>query len=189
MRLTDKQRRAFGRYLRRHIRARGFLQKDLAAALGTHPCVIANWVQGRTFPSLAHAVELADVLGDERILAYARKLRRTSCVECGREFIDTTMQLKAQFCCMAHTATHWKRKQRERTASAYKADRHRLALYVESVDRHCRSCEPRGVCVTAECPLREVSPLPLARVGEAGVVTRKASDKMLAYLARRYDAA
>lgn len=36
-----------------------------------------------------------------------------------------------------------------------------VAGYQEATDAMCRSCEPEGLCRTAECPLRTVSPLPL----------------------------
>jgi hypothetical protein len=36
-------------------------------------------------------------------------------------------------------------------------DRHQLP-----VKRYCDGCEPQGACHVGDCPLREVSPLPLA---------------------------
>lgn len=38
----------------------------------------------------------------------------------------------------------------------------RLAVVQSAVDAMCRDCEPLGVCREAACPLRAVSPLPLA---------------------------
>jgi len=39
---------------------------------------------------------------------------------------------------------------------------HRLRDHQEAVLAHCMGCEPDGLCRTATCRLRPVSPLPLA---------------------------
>ena len=37
----------------------------------------------------------------------------------------------------------------------------RLTVHQRSVAAYCAGCEPEGRCVTPDCPLRPVSPLPL----------------------------
>ncbi len=43
------------------------------------------------------------------------------------------------------------------------AELDRLSDHVSAVERMCRDCEPAGECKTPDCPLRSVSPMPLAR--------------------------
>jgi hypothetical protein len=44
-----------------------------------------------------------------------------------------------------------------------RAEFDRLEGYVSAVENMCRECEPSGECQVPTCPLRSVSPLPLAR--------------------------
>lgn len=43
------------------------------------------------------------------------------------------------------------------------AELNRVETYVNAVEKMCRECEPSGECKTVSCPLRDVSPMPLAR--------------------------
>lgn len=55
----------------------------------------------------------------------------------------------------------------ERQANAalflIEAEFSRLETYVSAVEKMCRECEPSGECRVTKCPLRGVSPMPLAR--------------------------
>lgn len=65
--------------------------------------------------------------------------------------------------------TPWWEETAKRMAQAMTTDlyRERKALR-QAVLAMCRSCEPDGVCMQADCPLRPVSPLPLTQGKQGG---------------------
>ena len=85
---------------------------------------------------------LADVLADEltRVHGTAQSLRRK----------PLTAALDQYRASDAHRQTRLDRSSRQ------------LDSVRAAIDAMCNDCEPAGVCRTADCPLRTVSPLPLA---------------------------
>ena len=148
---------------------------------------MSDWCNGKKLPQMDYVVALADVLGDDRLLDYARRLRTKTCAGCDVAFVDLGKNLRATHCSKRCSKTSSARRKRRQLRDAYKADRASLALHREAVAASCDDCEPSGLCVTAECRLRPVSPLPLlGRIRDTGPVQRRASDKMLDYIERRY---
>jgi transcriptional regulator with XRE-family HTH domain len=187
--VTNGERAAsYGKMLRRTVRARRVLMSDVARAAGVSTSSMSDWCNGKKMPDMAYQVALADVLGSEHLLAYAKRLRTRTCRNCGSSFIDQGRQLKAVYCSPRCSKAEWSRRAKGRVDSAYKQDRAHLALHRECVAMFCHACEPAGLCLTPACDLRRVSPLPLVRTVTVGTVS-PTTPKMAAYLARRYDAA
>lgn len=123
--------------------AAGVDRPRLAAAMRVSERAVKSWWYGeRPIPPAAAAVLAAIARG--RVVANA--------VE--RDLIDTI------------TAERQRRVAAEiRLRDARINARRRqgpVEAYVAAVDTFCRSCEPEGRCRDGTCPLRPVSPLPLA---------------------------
>ncbi len=64
--------------------------------------------------------------------------------------------------------------QYRRAAPVGRRERIRLRLdeHITAVEAFCGSCEPEGVCRNAECPLRNVSPLPYSPMRDVGLAQK-----------------
>lgn len=187
--MTDADKVAYGRLLAQAMRRRRLLAADVAQAVGAATQSVSAWLRGTKLPQMDYSVALAEVLADERLVTHALRMRTRSCGVCGAEFVDLGKQPKKKYCKPGCAKTAHARKVHGRTENRYKLDRSALTLHRESVARYCADCEPQGICRTAECPLRAVSPLPLVdRERPATAVEPRASERMLAYVQRRYAA-
>jgi hypothetical protein len=138
------------------------------------------WLHGRSLPRLDRAIKLAEVLDWPALAAIAREGRTGTCQRegCNRTFI--TEGGKSRMYCsprcykLVHeynlSFAHARRKQigGEEAELRLQAAEGRAALdeiaeLQRSVAAMCNECEPDGYCRTPDCPLRIVSPLPLAR--------------------------
>ena len=188
--MTNAERaRRYGRLLRSVIRRRRVLSSEVARAVGAESSSVSDWINGHKLPTLEYCMALAEVLGYDRLLAYALFLRTKTCDACGVEYVDRGRNIKARYCSRRCSVLASKRRRRGSVESRYKTDRAALTRHRDAVACYCADCEPAGVCRTPECPLRDVSPLPCELRERPTEAPSTASDKMLAYIERRYDAA
>lgn len=161
----------FGRELRRAMAARKVGQRTLADAVGTGRTSVVNYMQGNTMPRLAQADAMAVVLNWPALSELIREMRAAICRTCGAEFLNDS-SARAWYCrndrCRRVMA-----KKRVGVPVAKRADNAErdLAAALSDLGAHqlavadfCGECEPEGLCKTSDCPLRSISPLPLAGV-------------------------
>ena len=156
--------RRFGLELDRVIAARGKSLRGLAAESGVARTAMYFYRDGVNLPSLEVAGRLADALDWPRLVAIVEEARSGTCEECARSFASTAGSGNRRFCSedcrrRAYSRRVHLRPARDRAVVAERTS----ARYVAAVDAFCRSCELDGACRTPGCPLRIVSPLPLAR--------------------------
>lgn len=148
---------ATGAIIKRAMARRGIRTKALAARVGVTDTMVRFWMSGRYVPSIEHGETLTEVLGDDAIIKAVRhaKVGRCALLSCGRPFEKHWNGGKRVFC-----------SDRCRTTAAARPGERRDPRQ-EAIDAFCRSCEPDGICRTADCPLRAYSPflfVPLRRV-------------------------
>lgn len=151
----------YGRALERAMKARGVGSHTVADALGMSRSSITNWRNGRVLPRLETARRLAVALEAPRLETLAAELRRRACLVDGVEFIDDSGSDNRLYCSPGCQDVAQKgRVGVDRRARAAIAER-RLLAHERAVEAYCRGCEPSGRCITPDCSLRPVSPLPL----------------------------
>ena len=146
------------------------------------------WLHGRSLPRLDRAIKLAEVLDWPLLVEIAREGRTGTCQRqgCDRTFITETGKSR-MYCTprcykLAHEYglgfAHAQRKKLgseaavlHQQAAEGRAAIEELGELRRSVAAMCADCEPEGYCRTPACPLRVVSPLPLAR---AAIASREA---------------
>jgi transcriptional regulator with XRE-family HTH domain len=139
----------------------------LSRLLGADRSQVRRWRAGIVAPDLPSAERLAEALGSEGLRRAYLAERRRRCAACAATFVDRGRpgRRAALYCNARCRNAAWGRRDRVRRAAdaAYLAQR-RLAVYQSAVAAHCRDCEPGGVCHDGACHLRDVSPLPFARM-------------------------
>jgi transcriptional regulator with XRE-family HTH domain len=155
--------RRFAVALDRAVRANGATVRGLARASGISRTAVHFYLHGETLPSLETAGRLADALGAPALVAIAAEGRSGTCQHCARPFTSAMSAGNRRYC----TESCRIRGSRQRYGvpardRAIVAER-TAARYVDAVAAYCRACEPEATCRTPECPLRVVSPLPIAR--------------------------
>lgn len=157
----------FGRELERAMKKRGISARVLNETLGRKGngggsrTTIMYWRTGRILPRIETARLLAEALDAPVLATLAIELRRKSCIVCATEFVDDSGSDNRVYC--SASCQRVKEKMRvgvDRRQRAAIAER-RLIVHQRAVAAFCASCEPSGRCVTPECDLRPVSPLPL----------------------------
>lgn len=166
---------AFGRELKRAMDERGTSKAAVSDTVGVAYSVVQHYVKGYGLPKLSTAVKLANALTWPRLAEIVLEGRTMQCRTCGHDFIDEGTQ-KA-FCSNLCMVIDQKKNRgvdgRKRASLAEGTTRRamdELGAFKIAVHGFCMSCEPEGVCRTANCPLRSVSPLPLNRDGETALV-------------------
>lgn len=149
--------------LSRAMTANRVRQVDLARELGVRPATVSEWTRGIRVPSMEFAGALRDLapgLGSLLVTAHT-----VECDICGATTIQGKRNArKSRYCSPACKATAHDRRQRNSRASMASIAKRRLVIYREAVEAMCRECTAgEMLCVMAECPLRPVSPVPLAR--------------------------
>lgn len=151
----------FGRELERAMKARGVGSRTIAEPIGASRTSIMYWRTGRILPRIETARKLAAVLSWPKLETLAIELRRKACLTCGTEFVDDSGSDNRTYC--SASCQRVKEKTRvgeDRRTRAARAER-QLTIHQRAVAAYCGGCEPSGRCVTPECDLRPVSPLPL----------------------------
>lgn len=152
----------FGAELRRAMLRRGMTGVTLSRMTGITAPDISEARHGRGLPSLARAGLLADALDWPGLVELMVELRTSACAICGAPFVDPSSTLKQRYCSDACADTAQSRRGRGSRSDAGIVERHRLRDHQQAVAAYCAGCEPQGLCRDAACPLRPVSPLPLA---------------------------
>jgi len=175
--------RRFADELRRSMAEHKVGQVRLAKLVGCASSAVAQWRMGRNLPRLDTAIRLAECLSNEKLTTIVREARTGRCLRCGAPFLNEGGAPK-KYCgerCLTIAAKIRNvlgdrtpaRKKLTAMRADLKATQEALTELQVSVEEMCRSCEPAGYCRTAECPLRPVSPLPLAfGIKEVPLATR-----------------
>lgn len=157
-----------GREIRKALRTKGLRLRELErAGIGTHGS-LGQIALGYALPRLDIAERLAEILDAPAVLEIVLAGRRGYCEVCGREFIDEgagPRKLCSELCKRIGTKrragdSRVRAAMAERDLSAVRGE---LARHREAVAQFCKGCEPDGICRTASCSLRSLSPLPLSR--------------------------
>lgn len=164
--------RRFADELRRSMAEHKIGQHRLGKLTGCASSAVAQWRMARNLPRLDTAIRLAECLSNDRLAAIVREARTQSCQRCGTPFLNEggapkkycserclTVAAKIRHVLGDRTPA---RKKLTAMRADLKATQESLLELQVSVQEMCRSCEPAGYCRTPECPLRPVSPLPLA---------------------------
>lgn len=152
----------FGRELERAMKTRGVGARTIIDPIGASRTSVMYWRTGRILPRIETARKLAAVLDWPKLETLAIELRRKACLTCATEFVDDSGSDNRTYCSASCQRVKEKvRVGEDRRTRAARAER-QLTIHQRAVAAYCRGCEPSGRCVTAECDLRPVSPLPLA---------------------------
>lgn len=147
--------------LRQAMAKRGWTNRALAAESGLAVSSISNMRCGQYTPKQATIIHLAAILRWPRLSALWVDLYRRQCETCQASYSG-----RGRWCSerCKHTANQRRDAMRERSSSfqAERRARRRLRAYQAAVEAFCRACEPDLTCKRSTCPLRPVSPLPLA---------------------------
>jgi hypothetical protein len=189
---------AFGNELVKASLTTGVPFKELERVTGVGHTAMDNYRRGYSLPKTEVAGVLAETLHWPRLRDIVVQARTDTCrrAGCGRTFrneggspkvycsemcrriaenlriaatrIRQGGQLKARTPDGVMTENRRKGEAIRLLRSGMRIADERALLLQQSVDAMCRGCEPEGVCRTEECPLRNFSPLPLAKhdVGE-----------------------
>lgn len=154
--------RAFGVGLRKAIVRRRIAKRELARRSGVTRSAIANYCCGSNLPTQTTAARLAEVLDASALLEIMARARELVCPIDGVRFVFAG-QSRRTYCSpeCQHVADKMRQGVDHRVTS--EAAVRRLKLHQQAIGAMCRSCQPDGECRDATCPLRVVSPLPLAQ--------------------------
>jgi len=164
--------RRFADELRRSMREHQVGQRRLGELTGCASSAVAQWRMGRNLPRLDTAIRLAECLSNDLLAEIVREARTETCERCGAPFLneggapkrycgETCLRIAAKIRKALAPSTPL-RSQLRAVKADLAATQVELVDLKASVELMCRSCEPAGYCRTTECPLRPVSPLPLA---------------------------
>ena len=136
----------------------GYSIAALHRASGIAEGTLAQWLGGKRQPTLQRADLLAELLDAPLLARVMLNVLRRRCVRCRKVFYADARNIRHTRYCgrTCRTAEY-----RHRTNGKRSTIRPRLAVIQRAVAEHCAWCEPQGICRTAECALRPVSPLPL----------------------------
>jgi len=156
-------RRRFPNRIRAAIAERGMTQTEVARLAGlTSHSNVGDWCRGDRFPALEQAPALAESLGyDIANLIVAG--HTFQCIVCDRTIIQTKRTSDPRYCSKGCKAVQYDRQRRASRGHAGVLAKRRLEMFQDAVAAMCRTCEPEGFCRDAECALREVSPLQMAK--------------------------
>jgi transcriptional regulator with XRE-family HTH domain len=151
----------FGQELKRAMKARGVGQRTIAMATGMSRNAIHNWRDGRNLPRIESCRKIAEALDWTRLAALGEELRRKTCAIDGVAFLDDSGSDNRVYCSPSCQRVAEKRRIGSTIDKRAAVAERRLGLAQRAVAAYCAGCEPSGRCVTPECELRPVSPLPL----------------------------
>ena len=166
---------AFGKELARAMRERYVSKAAVADGCDLAYSVVQHYIKGYSLPKLSTATRIADSLSWPRLADIAREGRTMQCRTCGGDFIDEGTQKAycSNLCMVIDQKKHRGMDGRKRASMAEDVSRRamtELSAFKIAINGMCTSCEPDGVCRTPDCPLRNVSPLPLLAGREAPLI-------------------
>lgn len=155
--------------LKRSMSRRGVTLRQLSESSGVGLSTIKAARAGVRLPLQEVVAQLADALDWPSLATIATAARTTVCVTCGATFVRYRSGPRNVHCpgrCAkaAHSRRQRGYKQRD-SEETRRLTTVRLRRMEAAVASFCRGCEPAGICMTASCALRSVSPLPLAAIG------------------------
>lgn len=171
----------FGRELVKAYETRGIPRNELWRVTGIGRTALDNYRTGSILPRTEAAAALAAALEWPKLLEIVREARTRACARCGRPFrMEGGNSGRKRFCgpaCRELAAQEQQASRRlrkggqtddrrqtaaavQRLRSGIRIAEDRAAELADAIDVMCRSCEPEGVCRTADCALRSFSPLP-----------------------------
>jgi hypothetical protein len=175
---------AFGRELQKACLARDVSLKELERILGIGHTTLWHYRFGQTLPKLATAASLATALEWPKLRELVVRARARTCKRNGCEatFVNDVGSEAKKYCSPAcwriavnvrqaevrarsagQTGSfQTKRAHVQRLRAAVRIADARAGQLHDAIGEMCRGCEPEGLCRTADCPLRDFSPLPLA---------------------------
>jgi transcriptional regulator with XRE-family HTH domain len=151
----------FGRALEAAMARREVGTRPIADALGSSRTSVMYWRTGRMLPRIETVRRLAAVLDSPELVALATELRRKRCLIDEVEFVDDSGSDNRVFCSASCQRVAEKRRLGSSLDKRAAVAERRLVVLERAVDAYCAACEPEGRCVTPDCQLRPVSPLPL----------------------------
>jgi len=126
-----------------------------------------HWATARSMPSIHAAQRIADFLGDEEIMQAAILVNTRKCSNCSKDYVQESSQGKSLLCSAECRAQNRRLLDKTGTSTIQSIEFIPESKYEKSISAYCNSCEPAGLCLTPECQLRSVSPLPLFSKTEA----------------------
>ena len=162
-----QRRKYFAAELKKALDRNNLTISQLAREVGIKYDRVHHWVSGRSMPSIHVVQQICDALGDEEIMIAAVRVNTRICSNCSKEYVQESSQGRS-FLCGADC-----RQQSNRLKEKTGKSSIQLTQYVAqdeyklAVDEYCKGCEPAGICVTPQCALRPISPLPLFSKTEA----------------------
>jgi transcriptional regulator with XRE-family HTH domain len=151
----------FGAELRRALKARGVSRRTVGQVTGMGRNAVHNWLDGRNLPRIESCRKLAEALDWPRLDGLGEELRRKVCLVDGEPFLDDSGSDNRVYCSASCQRVAEKRRIGTTIDKRAAVAEHALARHRAAVAAFCAGCEPDGRCVTPECALRPVSPLPL----------------------------
>lgn len=152
----------YGVRLKAEMTRRSMTVRALQDAAGISESFVCQLRMGRCLPRLAVSESIAEALAAPSLHEYVVEVRSGSCVNCGARFVSDARGIK-RFCSRNCSIIEKRADGKPRRRTRYIKAEYRLRMIQDDVDRHCRSCEPSGLCQTPSCDLRRSSPLPLAK--------------------------
>lgn len=174
---------AFGREMVKAMRARDIPLKEVAKAAGVGHSALDHYRTGSILPKTATALAIAEVLDWPKLARIVEEARTFVCARpgCGRTYRHEGGGPR-KYCttsCARQVKLQQMASYRLRQAGQTNDGRHRAAAVARlrsaariaderalvaetAIGAYCRECEPEGLCRVVDCPLRALSPLPLA---------------------------
>lgn len=153
----------FGRELEKAMKARDVGSRTIQEACGVSRAAVRSYRDGRNLPRIPMAAKLAAALDWERLAVLARELRTKICPIDERSFVDESGSDNRVYCSPSCQRVSEKKRLGIPVKNRAAVAERRLKTHQLAVADYCAGCEPMGECVTPECPLRPVSPLPLVQ--------------------------
>lgn len=139
---------------------------DAAREAGMSESNLSGLRRGRWQPTPETGRRLAALLDAPQLVALAADGRKVDCPVCRKVFVAAGRK-PARYCSRRCYITDYSRQRQRSRRGHQRVGLWRAAEYQDAVAAFCRACEPDLTCKRAECPLRPVSPLPLARLDGA----------------------
>lgn len=152
----------FGKEVRKARLAKGLSRRALALQLAIGESALWTYESGGNLPRIETAQRLASGLGAPILVEIVLESRTGACANCGKTIVHKG-GTNRRYCSSECQSIVQKIRDAKGTARdrAVAAERRR-DLQQACIDAMCRACEPEGLCRDEDCPLRMVSPLPLA---------------------------
>lgn len=154
--------RRFGSELRKAMTTRHATVRGTATNIGLSRTLLHFYRDGVNLPRIETAERLALELDWPRLMSIALEARTGACELCGTSFPAQGSGNK-RYCSEDCRRVACARRSGTSTRGRAVVAERRATRLAAAIDAFCRACEPDGVCRMADCQLRDVSPLPVAR--------------------------